>query len=513
MIRDDIREVISPFKCITLDDLLSRARVREADLLRKKNKEAKETKRKIKFGDRDVKKPKHDQRRKSGGTQIKTPCKKCHKTLLGVCQANLSGCYKCGALNHMSKDCKKPMILCYNFNQLGHKSNECPNPKAIEAKPLKSIKEEKVEKAGIPNPTTRVYMMATEEDKVGRDVVTGTILVNSIPALVLYYSGVSITFVSFKFSKKLSAPPNKLPFPLEVEIAGKEIVVVSKVYREVEIQIDDSVFKIDLIPIMLGVFDIVIGREIIIYGDRRKGDFKLCFVMKARRYLSRGCHAFKSHVINTSFEKKSVEDVPIVNKFLDVFLEELPGFIIPSSSPWGASILFVKMKDGSMRMCIDYRARWFSKIGLRFGYHQLKVREEDIPKMTFRTLYGHFEFVVMPFGLTNAPAIFMDLMNRVCRSMLDKSVIVFIDDILVYSKNKEEHEVHLREILETLRKERLYAKFSKCEFWLQEIQFLGHVINSEGLKVDPAKIEAVMNWQDPKNVGEIQSFLGLAGYY
>ncbi|GKD42160.1 zinc finger, CCHC-type, retrotransposon gag domain protein [Tanacetum coccineum] len=153
MLRDDIREVISPFKCTTLDDLLSRDRVREADLLRKKNKEAKETKRKIKFGDLDVKKPKSDQGRKSGGTQIKTPCKKFHKTNLGVCRGDFPGCYKCGALNHMSKDCEKSMILCYNCNQLGHKSNECPNPKAIEAKPLKSIKEEKVEKVVISNTT------------------------------------------------------------------------------------------------------------------------------------------------------------------------------------------------------------------------------------------------------------------------------------------------------------------------------------------------------------------------
>ncbi|GJR88432.1 putative reverse transcriptase domain-containing protein [Tanacetum coccineum] len=325
MLRDDIREVISPFKCTTLDDLLSRARVREADLLRKKNKEAKKTKRKIKFGDRDAKKPKHDQGRKSGGTQIKTPCKKCHKTHLGVCRANLPGCYKCGALNHMSKDCKKPMILCYNCNQLGHKSNECPNPKAIEAKPLKSVNEEKVEKAGIPNPTARVYMMATEEDKVKPDVVTSTILVNSKPARVLYDSGASVSFVSYEFSKNLSIPPNKLPFPLEVEIAGDKVVVVSYVYREVVIEIDDNAFRIDLIPIMLGVFDIVIGREIVIYGDRRKGDLKLCSIMKAMIYLSRGCHAFMAHVINTNFENKSVEDVPIVNEFLDVFPEELSG--------------------------------------------------------------------------------------------------------------------------------------------------------------------------------------------
>ncbi|GJS61110.1 putative reverse transcriptase domain-containing protein [Tanacetum coccineum] len=380
MLRDDIREVISPFKCTTLDDLLSRARVRETDLLRKKNKEAKEIKRKIEFGDHDAKKPKHDQGRKSGGTQIKTPW---------------------------------------------HKSNECLNPKAIEAKPLKSVKEEKVEKAWIPNPMARVYMMVTEEDKVKPDVVIGTILVNSKPTRVLYDSGASVSFVSYEFSRNLSIPPNKLPYHLEVEIADDKVVVVSNVYREVEIEIDDNVFRIDLIPIMLGIFDIVIdmdwlnkynvnilcsqklvwvinyeGREIFIYGDRRKGDLKLCSVMKARRYLSRGCHAFMAHVININFEKKIVEDVPIVNEFFDVFPEELlgilserqvkfridlipgatpiakapyrlapsemkelmsqlqelldKGFISPNSSPWGAPILFVKKKDGSMRMCIDY---------------------------------------------------------------------------------------------------------------------------------------------------------------
>ncbi|GKA77589.1 putative nucleotidyltransferase, ribonuclease H, partial [Tanacetum coccineum] len=186
------------------------------------------------------------------------------------------------------------------------------------------------------------------------------------------------------------------------------------------------------------------------------------------------------------------------------------------SSPWGDPILFFKKKDDSMRMCIDYHelnkvtvkivyplpriddlfdqlqgAKWFSKIDLCSGYHQLRVRDEDIPKTAFRTRYGHYEFIVIPFGLTNAPTIFMDLMNQVCRPMLDKFVIVFIDDIPVYSKRKEEYGIHLREVLETLRKERLYAKFSKCEFWLQEVQFLGHFINSEGIKIDPTKIEAI----------------------
>ncbi|GKF95632.1 putative reverse transcriptase domain-containing protein, partial [Tanacetum coccineum] len=133
----------------------------------------------------------------------------------------------------------------------------------------------------------------------------------------------------------------------------------------------------------------------------------------------------------------------------------------------------------------------YSKINLRSGYHQLRVRDEDIPKTAFRTCYGHYEFQVMPFGLTNAPVVFMDLMNRVCRPYLDKFMIVFIDDILIYSKTKEEHDVHLRLILELLKKEELYAKFLKCDFWLSRVQFLGHVIDSKGIHVDPAKIESI----------------------
>nr|GEX27601.1 reverse transcriptase domain-containing protein [Tanacetum cinerariifolium] len=196
--------VISPFKCTTLEDLLSRAWVREADLQRKKSKEVKETKRKHKFGDQDIKKPKHDH---------------------------------------------------------GHKSNEYLSPKAIEAKPLKSIKEEKVGKARVPNPNARVYVMAADEDKLVHDVVTCTILVNSIPTRVLYDSGASISFISYEFSKNLSTPPNRLPFLLEVEIAYSKVVVVSNVYCDVEIEINDSTVRIDLIPIMLGVFDIVMGMD------------------------------------------------------------------------------------------------------------------------------------------------------------------------------------------------------------------------------------------------------------
>nr|GEU29834.1 putative reverse transcriptase domain-containing protein [Tanacetum cinerariifolium] len=158
-------------------------------------------------------------------------------------------------------------------------------------------------------------------------------------------------------------------------------------------------------------------------------------------------------------------------------------------------------------------SQFFSKINLRSGYHQLRGHEDDIPKTTFRTRYGHYEFTVIPFGLTNAPAIFMDLMNRVCRPYLDKFVTVFIDDVLIYSKAREEHVEHLRLVLELLKMEKLYAKFSKCEFWLREVQFLRHVINGNWIHVDPSKIEAVKNWKALRTLSEFRSFLGMAGYY
>nr|GEX65569.1 putative reverse transcriptase domain-containing protein [Tanacetum cinerariifolium] len=214
------------------------------------------------------------------------------------------------------------------------------------------------------------------------------------------------------------------------------------------------------------------------------------------------------------------------------------GFIRPCSSPWGALVLFVKNKDGSFQMCIDYlelnkltvkncylllriddlfdqlqRSSVYSKIDLRSGYHQLRVHEEDIPKTAFRTRYGHYEFQVMPFGLSNAPVVFLDLMNRVCKPYLDIFVIVFIDDILIYSKNNEEHEEHLKLISDLLKKEELYVKFSKCEFWIPKVQFLSHVIDSQGIHVDPAKIDSIKYWASPKTPTKIRQFLGLASYY
>jgi hypothetical protein len=214
------------------------------------------------------------------------------------------------------------------------------------------------------------------------------------------------------------------------------------------------------------------------------------------------------------------------------------GFIRASSSPWGAPVIFVGKKDGTQRMCVDYRslndvtiknkypllriedlfdqmrgAKVFSKIDLRFGYHQMKIRPSAIPKPTFTTRYGLYEYTVMSFGLTNAPAYIMYLMNKIFMEYLHKFVMVFIDYILIYSKNEEEHEEHLRLVLQKLREHELYAKFSKCEFWLKEVAFLGHIITIECIAVDPSKVSDVLKWEPPRTVSEIRSFLGLAGYY
>jgi hypothetical protein len=214
------------------------------------------------------------------------------------------------------------------------------------------------------------------------------------------------------------------------------------------------------------------------------------------------------------------------------------GYIRPSSSPWGCPTLFVKKKDQSLRLCVDYRplnaftiknkyplpridilfdqlagVRVFSKVDLRLGYHQIKIRPEDVPKIVFSTRYGLYEYLVMSFGLTNAPAHFMYLMNSVFMLELDKFVMVFIDGILIYSKSEEEHAQHLRVILQRLRDHQLYAKFSKCAFWLKEVPFLRHVIFAEGITVDPIKVQEVLDWKSLKSVTQICSFLRLAGYY
>ncbi|KAJ0916995.1 putative nucleotidyltransferase, Ribonuclease H [Helianthus annuus] len=410
----------------------------------------------------------------------------------------------------------------------------------------------------------------------------------------------------------LSRKRSSLSSSFEVEVATGRTIAVNSVLRDCTLELNNHIFPIDLIPMQLGSFDVIIGMDFLrenhaevvcfekmirfslvngdllcVYGETTSKGLKLMSYIQASKYLRKEYRAFLANIVVAEKGKKKkveVKDVPVVREFPQVFPDDLPGlppsrdidfridlipganpvakapyrlapsemrelsnqlqellekgFIRPSTSPWGAPVLFVKKKDGSFRMCIDYRelnkltiknryplpriddlfdqlqgAACFSKIDLRSGYHQLQIQEEDIPKTAFRTRYGHYEFVVMPFGLTNAPAVFMDLMNRVCKPYLDRFVIVFIDDVLIYSKSKAEHAQHLRSVLELLQGNQLCAKFSKCEFWLEEVQFLGHIVNSRGIHVDPAKIEAVKSWITPKNPSEVRSFLGLAGYY
>jgi hypothetical protein len=225
-----------------------------------------------------------------------------------------------------------------------------------------------------------------------------------------------------------------------------------------------------------------------------------------------------------------------VKKIVDELLAK--GYIHRSFSPWAFPVLLVEKKDGAKRMCVDYRdlnavtiknkhplpriedlfdqhqgACVFSKIDLRSGYHQLKIRSEDIPKTAFTCKYGLYEYTVMSFGLTNAPAFFMHLMNKVFMDYLDTFVVIFIDDILIYSKSEAEHEKHLRLVLQRLREHKLYAKLSKCEFWIDEVPFLGHMISKGGIAMDPGKVKDVLDWVVPQTVKEVRSFLGLAGYY
>jgi hypothetical protein len=240
--------------------------------------------------------------------------------------------------------------------------------------------------------------------------------------------------------------------------------------------------------------------------------------------------------VNRPIYRLSPSELDELRRTLDDLLAK--GFIRPSTSPWGAPVLFAPKKDGGLRFCIDYRglnkqtvknayplpraddridqlngAKFFSKIDLRSGYWQIPIDAEDVTKTAFRTRYGHFEWLVLPFGLTNAPAAFMDLMHKVFRDLLDQGVVIFLDDILIYSKSADEHERLLREVFTRLRNHKLYAKESKCELWRTEVTFLGHVINQHGVSMEASKVEAITSWPRPNDPSDIRSFLGLAGFY
>ncbi|GKA43213.1 putative reverse transcriptase domain-containing protein [Tanacetum coccineum] len=348
-------------------------------------------------------------------------CRKCDLHHTGPCTVKCNTCNKVG---HLTKNCqnKRPAtgsnqlpvtVICHACGEKGHYTNQ-------------------FRKTNI-NAQGRAYMLRDRKAHQEPNVVTDT-----------FY---------------------------DIEMADGNLVSTNTVIQGCTLTLLNQPFEIDLMPIKLGSFDVVIVME------KKKSD------------------------------EKRLEDIPVVREFPEVFPEDLPGLplvrqvefqidLIPGATPVARSpyrLAPSEMQELSNQLqeLSDLGSSVYSKVDLRSGYHQLRVRDEDIPKTAFRTRYGHYEFQVMPFGLTNAPVVFMDLMNRVCKPYLDKFVIVFIDDILIYSRNEEEHANHLRIILELLKKEKLYAKFSKCDFWIRIVQFLGHLIDSQGLHVDPAKIEAI----------------------
>nr|GEV09234.1 putative reverse transcriptase domain-containing protein [Tanacetum cinerariifolium] len=501
-------------------------------------------------------------------------CERCFTRHVGQCMIK---CQKCGKVGHKSRYCKEknvatganalPILTCYDCDEQGHTRNRCP----------KKVKQEELREV-----RGRAYAIKDAEPK-GPNVVTYTFLLNNRYAFVLFNLGSNRSFVDTRFSSMLDIDPVKVGASYEIELTDERVVSTNTVLKGC-LNLVNHVFEIDLMPIELGMFDVIVGMDwlikhdaVIVCGERvvripygnkmlivksDKGVSRLNVIscIKARKYVDRGCHLFLAHVTKDKLKEKQMEDVPVIRNFLEVFLEELPGlptsrqvefqidlvpraapvarapyrlasskmkelsielqellekgFIRPSSSPWGASVLFVKKKDRSFRMCIDYReldkltaknrypllriddlfdqlqgSSVYSKIDLRSGYHRLRIKEKDISITAFRTRYGHFEFQVIPFGLTNAHAVFMDMMNRVCKPYLDKFVIVFIDDILVYSKDEKEHDKHLKIILELLKKKRF------------------------GVHVDPAKVEAIKSWVALTSPTEVRQFLGLAEYY
>ncbi|GJX89435.1 putative reverse transcriptase domain-containing protein [Tanacetum coccineum] len=490
-------------------------------------------------------------------------CSKCNYNHEGPCPPR---CNNCNRIGHATKDCRiRPANNnnnnnnrnnnnnnqkgngCYECGAQGHFKRNCP----------KLRNNNRGNQAGNDRAPAKVYVVGNAGANPD-NVVAGTFLLNNRYAYILFDTGADRSFVSTAFSSQIDITPSTLDHYYDVELADGRIIGLNTILKGCTLNFLNHQFNINLMPVELGSFDAIIGMDwlakyqavivcaekivripwrnktLIIHGDgSNQGNvtrLNIISCTKTQKYMEKGFPIFLAHVtakeVEDKSEKKRLEDVPIVQDFPEVFPEDLPGlpparqvefqidlvpgaapvarapyrlapsemkelseqlkelsdkgFIRPSSSPWGAPVLFVKKKDGSFRMCIDYRelnkltvknryplpriddlfdqlqgSSVYSKIDLRSGYHQLRVREEDIPKTAFRTRYGHYEFQVMPFGLTNAPAVFMDLMNR----------------------------------------------------------FLCHVIDSEGIHVDPAKIESIKDWTSPKSPTEIRQFLGLAGYY
>ncbi|KAK8713478.1 hypothetical protein V6N13_148694 [Hibiscus sabdariffa] len=329
-----------------------------------------------------------------------------------------------------------------------------------------------------------------------------------------WIAATSLPSQSFEYARLLDVSCEVLNVGVNVTSSFGDTVVVRKLYRRCPLMIQGYVFPVDMMELPFYGFDLILGmdwlvehrarvdfetkrvslklvddHEIVVVGENVKFLSNVISVLEAQRLMDDGCRAYLAYVMNPNMGEVRSRDIRSICDFLGVFPEELPGL------PPDREGCFCFLQDRS-----------------EIRYYQLKVREQDVLKTAFRTRYGYYEFLVMPFGLTNAPATFMDLMNRVFHEYLDQFVVVFIDDILVYSRTKD-NDRHLRLVLQNLLENQLYAKLSKCEFWIREVVFLGHVVSSKGIQVDPKNVEAIVNCKQPKSVTEIRSFLRLAGYY
>ncbi|GJU12304.1 putative reverse transcriptase domain-containing protein [Tanacetum coccineum] len=375
----------------------------------------------------------------------------------------------------------KCTVKCINCKKVGHMARDCraavdataqrPQWRISKLLPVMSVGRRDI--IGV--------IRGGGEANLNSNVVMGTFLLNNCYAFVLFDSGADQSFVSNNFSTLIDVVPSTLDVSYAIELDDRRVAETNVILRGCTLGLLDHPFNIDRMPIELGSFNVIIGMDWMVkYYAVIVCDEKIVHTPYGNEILiiqgdgSKSGNKSRLSIIScTKTEKNERIGYPTTRTFDK-------GFIRPSSSPWGAPVLFIKKKDGSFQMCIDYHelnkltvknryplpriddlfdqlqgSSVYSKIDLRFGYHQLRVRKDDIPKMGFRFRYGHYKFQVMPSGMTNAPAIFMDLMNRVCKLYLDKFVIVFIDDILIYSKSKEEHEEHLKLILELLKKKEL----------------------------------------------------------
>ncbi|GKB00531.1 putative reverse transcriptase domain-containing protein [Tanacetum coccineum] len=384
----------------------------------------------------------------NGYTGNRPLCKKCTLHHTGPCTVKCNTCNKVG---HLTKNCRNKgpatrsnllpvTVTCHACGEKGHYANQC-------------------RKTTNNNAQGRAYMLRDRNAHQNPNVVTGMFLLNQHLARVLFDSGADKSFVSISLASKLNIPPITIDTFYDIKMADGNLVSTNTVIQGAILTLLNQPFKIDLMPIKLGSFDVVIGMDWL------------------SKYHARIICDEKVVHIPIDGETLIIRGLPPVRQ-VEFQIDLIPGATPVARAPYRLAPSEMQELSNQLQELADRGSSVYSKIELRSGYHQLRVRDEDIPKTAFRTRYRHYEFQVMPFGLTNAPAVFMDLMNRVCKPYLDKFVIVFIDDILIYSRNKEEHADHLRIILELLKKEKLYAKFPKCDFWISIVQFLGHIIDS-----------------------------------